>query len=120
MLAEQKKYPEIANLNLEKNFINSLNVVKAFRQSKTAKQAVEIKLFEKKLYEYIKLNVKKADLQRLEHQAKDFSDNIVKAKEILEDLMKKSKKLKEIKNASLQTVDESEIISNKPKTRSKS
>lgn len=120
LLVEQKKYPEIANLNLEENFINSINVVKAFRQNKTAKQAVEIKLFEKKLYEYIKLNMKKADLQRLEHQAKNFSDDIVKAKEILEDLMKKSKKLKEIKNTSLQTVEESEIIGNKPKQKSKS
>jgi hypothetical protein len=120
LLAEQKKYPEIANLNLEKNFINSINVVKAFRQNKTAKQAAEIKLFEKKLYEYIKLNMKKANLQRLEHQVKDFSDNIVKAKEILADLMKKSKKLKEIKNTSLQTVEKSETIDNKSKARSKS
>jgi len=117
---EQKKYPEIANLNLEENFVNNINVIKALRQNKPAEQAEKIKLFEKKLYEYIKLNIKKSDLQQLKHQTQNFSDTIVKIKELLENFLKKSKKLGEIKNTSLQTVEESKIIANKPKARSKS
>ena len=105
LLTDQKKYPEIANLNFEENFINSLNVVKAFRQNKTSKKAKEIKLFEKKLYEYGKLKIQQSDLQRLERQTKDFSDDIAKTKEILEDLAKKNKKLIDLKNLSLQIIE---------------
>lgn len=95
---EQKKYPEIAKLNLEENFMNSIKLVKAFRQTKPEKQASEIKLLEKSLYDYIKLKIKESDLQRLETKTRGFSDNIAKIKIMSEDLLDKKEELNALKD----------------------
>lgn len=102
LLEKQKEYPEISNLNLEENFMNSIKLLKAFRQNKPKKQASEIKLFEKSFYDYIKLKVKESDIQRLENKTRDFSDNIAKIKIISKDLLDKKDELNALKNRIVQ------------------
>ncbi len=93
---EQKKYPEIINLKLYENLMNSINVVKMLRKNKPADQSKKIKLFEEKLLTYTKLKIQESDFNRLEHKTKDFSDNIVKIKITLSDIAKKNDKLEEM------------------------
>ncbi len=92
---EQKEYPEITNIKLYENLMNSINVVKAIRQSKPAAQAKKIKLFEEKLLAYTKLKIQESDFNRLENKTRDFSDNIVKIKMMLSDIAEKNEQLEE-------------------------
>ena len=93
--AEQKEYPEMTNLKLYENLMNSINVVKTIRQSKSAAQAKKLKLFEEKLLSYAKLKIQESDFNRLENKTKDFSDNIIKIKMMLSDIAEKNELLEE-------------------------
>ena len=92
---EQQEYPEMTDLKLYENLMNSISVVKTIRKNKPAAQAKKLKLFEEKLLAYTKLKIQESDFNRLEHKTKDFSDNIVKIKMALSDIAKKNDKLEE-------------------------
>lgn len=110
LLEEQKKYPEIAKLNLEENFMNSIKLVKSFRQTKPEEQASELKLLEKSLYDYIKLKVKESDLQRLDSKTRDFSDNIAKIKMMSEELLDKKDELNTLRDRIISKIEDKEGI----------
>ncbi len=109
LIDEQKKYPELTNVKLEENLMNSTNIIKSLRQNKSAEQSKKIKSLEKIFHEFVGLKIKESDVHLLEKKARDFSDNIAKIEVILANFIKKNDKLEFLRNEAYRTIENEKI-----------
>lgn len=105
---EKKKYKELANLKIEENLMNSINIIKAFRLSKDKDEAKKIKILEKALHEYICLKIKESELKQLETKIKSFTEDIDKIELISTEFINRYDKLEQMKKSALLSIEESE------------